>query len=135
MYRWCHADVAFVLAMDAAWDRGYQRWYREVYEPQERARQAARERRDVELRPMRQAQTARCERRSGYNLLTGAARCHKMLPPTPFPRLLYPFNRSLLFCCCLGSVRAELLIVTQRRLREQQRIVEAPHLHKRWRRS
>jgi hypothetical protein len=59
VYRWCHADVAFVLAMDAAWERGYQTWRREVYEPEERERRAAKERRNAELRAQRVAQAAR----------------------------------------------------------------------------
>ncbi len=57
VYRW-RADPAFVTAMDAAWEAGCQRWRREVYAPQEAARQAARERRNAELRRLRQAQAA-----------------------------------------------------------------------------
>ena len=57
VYRW-QADPAFVAQMDAAWEAGYQKWRREVYEPQERARQATRECRLAELRPQRQAQAA-----------------------------------------------------------------------------
>lgn len=52
VYRW-RADPAFVEAMDAAWECGYQIWYCEVYKPQEAARQVARERRKVELRAQR----------------------------------------------------------------------------------
>jgi hypothetical protein len=54
VYRWRN-DPAFVAAMEAAARAGYEQWRREVYEPQEAARQAERQRRNAELRPMRQA--------------------------------------------------------------------------------
>lgn len=58
VYRW-RADPAFVAAMRAAWRAGHERWLKEVYAPQERARQAAHEQRNAELRPLRQEQAAR----------------------------------------------------------------------------
>jgi hypothetical protein len=58
IYRW-RSDPAFVTAMDAAWQAGYRRWYKEIYEPQERARQAARERRYAELKPIYAANLAK----------------------------------------------------------------------------
>jgi len=65
VYRW-RADPAFVAAMDAAYEAGYQTWRREVYEPEAAARRAAHERRTAELRPMREAQTARMRAAKRY---------------------------------------------------------------------
>lgn len=55
VYRW-QSDPVFVEAMRAAWKRGHERWLKEEYEPAERARQAARRRRNAELLPQRQRQ-------------------------------------------------------------------------------
>lgn len=64
VYRW-RADPAFVRAMDAAWKAGYERWRREVYTLEEVERQAARDRRNAELLPLRQelARRARAKKR------------------------------------------------------------------------
>jgi len=58
VYRW-RADPSFVRAMEAAYDAGYQQWRREVYDPQERARQAKRDRRYAELAPIYAANLAK----------------------------------------------------------------------------
>jgi hypothetical protein len=55
VYRW-QADPAFITAMEAAWKCGYDKWYKEVYEPTEAQRQAARARRKAELLPQRRRQ-------------------------------------------------------------------------------
>jgi hypothetical protein len=69
VYRW-RINPAFVQAMTAAWEAGYQQWRREVYMPEEAARQAERERRRLELLPlMRAAQAKGMEtrrRKRGY---------------------------------------------------------------------
>lgn len=70
VYRW-RADRAFVVQMDAAWEAGYQKWRREVYEPQERARQAAKERRNAELRAERQEQAEAMRVAKARNWLVG----------------------------------------------------------------
>lgn len=58
VYRW-RADPTFVAAMELAWRVGHERWLIEVYYPQKAAREAAHERRNAELRPMRQRLAAR----------------------------------------------------------------------------
>lgn len=63
IYRWRRDDPTFKGRMAAAWREGYQRWQREVYEPAEQLRQAARERRKAELKPARQQHAARMRRR------------------------------------------------------------------------
>jgi len=69
VYRW-RQDPAFVAAMDAAWKAGHEQWLREVYYPQEAARKAAREQRELELLPMKRANLARTletrRRKRGY---------------------------------------------------------------------
>lgn len=40
VHRWL-ASPSFRRDMDAAWQRGYQRWFKEVYEPELAARRAA----------------------------------------------------------------------------------------------
>jgi hypothetical protein len=69
IYRW-RTNPAFVQAMDAAWEAGHKKWLREVYEPWEAARQAARAAREEELRPMKRANLAKAlearRRKRGY---------------------------------------------------------------------
>lgn len=33
VYRWCQADPTYASQVDAAFERGYQRWRAEVFEP------------------------------------------------------------------------------------------------------
>jgi hypothetical protein len=69
VYRW-RANPAFVAAMEAAWEAGYQQWRREVYPREEAARKAAREARERELAPMKRANLAKAlearRRKRGY---------------------------------------------------------------------
>jgi len=69
IYRW-RVDPAFVAAMEAAAEAGYQQWRREVYPREEAARKAARAARELELLPMKRANLARAlearRRKRGY---------------------------------------------------------------------
>jgi hypothetical protein len=66
VYCW-RRDPAFVEAMSTAWQAGYERWYQAVYIPDAARRRAAHERRNEELRPLRQrlAANARAAKRRG----------------------------------------------------------------------
>ena len=54
VYRWVARDPEFITEMAQAWRTGHQKWISEVYQPEQAARRAAKERRNAELRPMRQ---------------------------------------------------------------------------------
>jgi hypothetical protein len=74
VYRW-KADLGFAAAMERAWRAGYERWYRAEYLPQAAARRAAHERRNAELRPLRQHLAARPRSQADPALIDHPMQC------------------------------------------------------------
>lgn len=57
VYRWIADDPTFVQEIEQAFERGYQRWIKEHYEPQLTPRQAARRRNSITRRALRRHDT------------------------------------------------------------------------------